>query len=96
MEYGVWGMQHVWGEERRIQGFGEEREGKRPLGRPRDRWENNIMIGLHVVGCGCMDWIGSGSGQGQVEGICECGVERSGSAKCRGFVDQKDCAAQSE
>jgi len=32
-------------------------EGKRPLGRPRHRWENNIKMDLLVVGCGGMDWI---------------------------------------
>jgi hypothetical protein len=31
-------------------------EGNRPLGRPRRRWENNIKINLHEVGCGAMDW----------------------------------------
>jgi hypothetical protein len=31
--------------------------GKRPLGRPRLRWENNIKIDLQEVGCGGMDWI---------------------------------------
>ena len=29
-------------------------EGKRPLGRPRRRWEGNIKIDLHEVGCGGM------------------------------------------
>jgi hypothetical protein len=33
-------------------------EGKRPLGRPRRRWEDNIMMDLQEVGCGGMDWIG--------------------------------------
>ena len=33
------------------------REGKRPLGRSRRRWEDNITIYLQVVGCGFMDWI---------------------------------------
>jgi hypothetical protein len=32
-------------------------EGKRPLGRPRRRWEDNIKIDLQEVGCGGMDWI---------------------------------------
>ena len=32
-------------------------EGKRPLGRPRRRWEDNIQIDLQEVGCGGMDWI---------------------------------------
>ena len=30
-------------------------EGKRPLGRPSRRWENNIKMGLREVGCGGMD-----------------------------------------
>jgi hypothetical protein len=33
-------------------------EGKRPLGRPRCKWEDNIKVDLHEVGCGGMDWIG--------------------------------------
>jgi hypothetical protein len=32
-------------------------EGKRPLGRPRRRWEDNIKMNLQEVGCGVMDWI---------------------------------------
>jgi len=32
-------------------------EGKRPLGRPRSRWEDNIKMDLQKVGCGGMDWI---------------------------------------
>ena len=32
-------------------------EGKRPLGRPRCRWEENIKMDLQEVGCGGMDWI---------------------------------------
>jgi len=32
-------------------------EGKRPLGRPRPRWEDNIKMDLQEVGCGSMDWI---------------------------------------
>ena len=32
-------------------------EGKRPLGRPRRRWEDNIKMDLQEVGCGVMDWI---------------------------------------
>ena len=33
-------------------------EGKRPLGRPRRGWVNNIRMDLQEVGCGYMDWIG--------------------------------------
>ena len=32
-------------------------EGKRPLGRPRRRWEDNIKMNPQEVGCGGMDWI---------------------------------------
>jgi hypothetical protein len=32
-------------------------EGKRPLGRPTCRGEDNIKIDLQEVACGCMDWI---------------------------------------
>ena len=32
-------------------------EGKRPLGRPRRRWVDNIKMDLQEVGCGGMDWI---------------------------------------
>jgi len=32
-------------------------EGKRPLGRPRCRWEDNIKMNLQEVVCGGMDWI---------------------------------------
>jgi hypothetical protein len=32
-------------------------EGKRPLGRPRRRWEGNIKMDLQEVGCEGMDWI---------------------------------------
>ena len=32
-------------------------EGKRPLGRPRLRWEDSIKMDLQEVGCGVMDGI---------------------------------------
>jgi len=32
-------------------------EGKKPLGRPRRRCEDNLKMDLQEVGCGCMDWI---------------------------------------
>jgi hypothetical protein len=48
--------------------YGEERkgvdrvllgkpEGKRPIGRPRHRWEDNIKMDLQDMGCESMDWI---------------------------------------
>jgi len=32
--------------------------GRRPLGRPRHRWVDNIRLDLQEEGCGYMDWIG--------------------------------------
>ena len=32
-------------------------EGKRPLGRPRRRWEDNIKVDHQEVGRGCGDWM---------------------------------------
>jgi hypothetical protein len=32
-------------------------EGRRPLGRPRRRWEDNIEMDLREIGCGDGDWI---------------------------------------
>jgi hypothetical protein len=53
-------------------------EGKRPLGRPRSRWVNNIKIDLREIGWDGMDWIDLAL----VEGSCEHGNEPSGSIKC--------------
>jgi hypothetical protein len=35
----------------------EKSEGKRPLGRPRSKWEDNIRMDLREIGWGGMDWI---------------------------------------
>jgi len=35
----------------------EKRKVKRPLSRPRSRWEDNILMDLQAVGCGGMDCI---------------------------------------
>ena len=49
------------GEERCIEGLGGEPEGKRPLERPRGRWEDNIKMDLREVGQGHgLDRSGSG------------------------------------
>ena len=49
-------------------------EGKRPLWRPRHRWEDNIKMDLQEVGCGGMDWF-------ELAGTCECSNEPLGSIK---------------
>jgi len=45
------------GGEGRVQGCGGKPEGRRPLVRPRRRWEDIIKMDLQEVGCGVMDWI---------------------------------------
>ena len=35
----------------------ERLEGKKPLGRPRRRWEKNIKLDLREVDCDAVDWI---------------------------------------
>ena len=48
----------MWGTTEFYTGFWWEKpEGKRPLGRPRLRWEDNIKMDLQEVECGSMDWI---------------------------------------
>jgi hypothetical protein len=39
--------------------------GRRPLGRPRCRWEDNIKMGLREVGWGDMDWINLAEDRGR-------------------------------
>ena len=50
-------------------------ERKRPLGRPRCRWEDNIKMDLQEVGRGCGDWMELAQEGGQVAGACEYGNE---------------------
>ena len=61
-------------------------EGRRPLGRPRHRWVENIRMDLQEVGCGYMGWIGLAQDMVQVADACECGNEPSGSIKCGEFL----------
>jgi hypothetical protein len=50
-------------------------EGKRPLGRPRHTWKDNIKMDLQEVGSCCGDWKELGSGLGQMASACEYGNE---------------------
>ena len=43
-------------------------DGRRPFGRTRCRWEDNIKMDLQEVGCGGMNWI-------ELAGTCECSNE---------------------
>ena len=62
-------------------------EGKRPLGRPRRRWEDNIETDLQEVRYGGTDWIDLAQDREKVAGTCECGNEPLGSIKCGEFLD---------
>ena len=62
-------------------------EGKRPLGRPKHRWEDNIKMALQEVGCGGMDWIELSQDRDRLGGTCECDNEASSSVKCEEFFD---------
>jgi hypothetical protein len=57
-------------------------EGKRPLGKPRRRWMNNIKIDLKEIGWDGVDWIDLAQDRDQVEGPCEHGNETWGSLNC--------------
>jgi len=57
-KYEMGGACSVYGERRGVyRVLVGKPEGKRPLGRPRSRWEDNIKMDLQEVGCGDMDWI---------------------------------------
>jgi hypothetical protein len=45
-------------EEERVLVIGRKPEGKRPLGRPRRRWIDNIKMDLLEIGVNVVDWIG--------------------------------------
>jgi hypothetical protein len=53
-------------------------EGKRPLGRPRRRWEVWLKMDLREIGWGGGGVDSLSSGQGSLAGCCECGDEPSG------------------
>jgi hypothetical protein len=59
-------------------------EGKRPLGRPRPRWED-ILDGSS--GSGVWRYGLDRAGSGLVAGTCDCGNESLGSVKCGEFLD---------
>jgi hypothetical protein len=54
-------------------------EGRRPLGRPRHRWEDGVRMDVREIGLGGGGLDSSGSGQGPVAGCSECGYEPLGS-----------------
>ena len=62
-------------------------EGRRPLGRPRRRWVDNIRTDLQEVGCGYMDWIGMAQDRDRWRTLLGAVMNTSGSVKCGEFLD---------
>jgi hypothetical protein len=60
-------------------------EGKRPLGRPRRRWEDNIKTVLQEVGYEGMDWTELAQDRDRWRVLVN--VVPSGSIKCWEFLD---------
>jgi len=49
-------------------------EGRRPLGRPRRKWVDNIRTDLQEVGCGYMDWNGLAQGRDRWRTLVSAGM----------------------
>jgi len=62
-------------------------EGKRPLGRPRRRWVDNIKMDLQEMGCGYMDWIGLAQDRDRWGKLVIAVMNLRGSVKCGEFLD---------
>ena len=76
------------GERRRVyKVLVEKPERKRPLGRPRRRWEDNIKMYFQGVGCGDIDWIKLAQDRDRWRVKCVCSNETSCSTKCGEFFD---------
>jgi hypothetical protein len=68
-------------------------EGKRPLGRPRHRWEDNIKMDLQEVRGSCGDWMELA--RNRTGGCaCGCGEEPSGSKNAGNFLTSCRLASQ--
>ena len=61
-------------------------EGKRPLGRPRRRWEDNVKMDLQEVGGGCGDCMELAQDRDRRRGTCEYGEEPSCSKNAGNFL----------
>ena len=63
-------------------------EGKRPLGRPRRRWKNNIKMELQEVGGGCGDGMELAQDRKRWRALVSTVWDLRGSIKCGEFLDQ--------
>ena len=61
-------------------------EGKRPLGRPRRRWEDNIKMDLQEVSEGCEDWMELAQDRDRWRALVST-VMNFGFQKCGEFLD---------
>ena len=48
---------------------------KRPLGRPRRRWEDNIRMDLEEIGINAGNWVESAQDRNYWRSLCECAIE---------------------
>ena len=62
-------------------------EGRRPLGRPRRRWVDNIRLDLQEVGCGYMHWIGLAQDRDRWRTPVSAVMNLRVSVKCGEFLD---------
>jgi len=62
-------------------------KGRRPLGRPRRGWVDNIRMDLQEVGCGDMDWIGLAQDRDTWQTLVSAVMNLSGSLKCGEFLE---------
>jgi len=62
-------------------------EGKRPFGRPRHRWENNIKTDLQELGWGGMDWICLAQDRDKWRALVNAVMNLGDSIKCGEFPD---------
>jgi len=62
-------------------------EGKRPLGRPIRRWEDNIKMDLEEVGCEGVDWIELAQDRDRWRAVVNAVIKLRGSIKCGELLD---------
>jgi hypothetical protein len=62
-------------------------EGKKPLGKPWRRWENNIKVDLQKVGCWSIDWIVLAQDRDIWQALVNVVMNIWGFIKCREFLD---------